>query len=404
MSNDSISLEISEFKAKFEGKILNDSVISGQVIQGRNFPLLLKKVNKISRLTRPQTPQPPFTYTTEDVEYDSKNKSLHYGATITIPNGKGPFPAALLITGSGAQNRDEEIMEHMPFAVIADYLTKNSYIILRVDDRGTGKSTGNFGQSTTADFANDVQTSLNYLKSRQEVDKTRMGMIGHSEGGMIAPLVASQRKDIDFIILLGAPGEKISKLMEDQNVAIMVSSGIPKQAAESYRLLFRKIIPVIVHAKTVENAKSKLNKTVDDWKNITSKNDVLVTTGIRDKTSQNLFVNSFAESLSSPWYKYFLQFDPQPYLQKLSCKVLALNGEKDLQVLSKPNLAAIKAALKKSKSVTFDVKEIPGHNHLFQHCKRCTIKEYGEIEESFSTDVLIIMTTWLHKNVKPTGQ
>jgi|ERR1035437_2296674 alpha/beta superfamily hydrolase len=398
--NDSLLLDVPSIKGSFAGKFMGNSIIAGKLTQGRSIELILKKVNEISVLIRPQTPQPPFSYISQDVEYDNADKTLHYGATITIPKGKGPFPAALLITGSGKQNRDEEIMEHKPFAVIADHLTKNGYIVLRVDDRGMGKTSGDFTKATSADFAMDVSTSLNYLKSRKEVDVKHLGMIGHSEGGMIAPMVAIQRNDIDFIIMLAGPGEKISQLMKDQNVAFLISSGFKKDAAEAYGKLYHNMIPAIISSKNINEAKINLNNIIEAWKKTTPENIVIATTKIINDSTQKQFVNIFATSLSTPWFKYFLQYDPQPYLQKLHCKVLALNGDKDLQVISKPNLAAIKAALTKSKSPGYFIKEMPGLNHLFQHCKKCTVNEYRELEETFSPEVLKIMSDWLLNTVK----
>jgi uncharacterized protein len=398
--NDSLSLAINPMGASFKGKFKNDSVITGQLIQGRKIDLNLKKVLAISALIRPQTPIPPFSYSTEDVEYDNTDHTLHFGATMTIPKGKGPFTAVLLITGSGAQNRDEEIMGHKPFAVIADDLTKQGIIVLRVDDRGMGKSSGAFSSATSADFATDASTSLNYLKSRKEVDIKHLGMIGHSEGGMIAPMVATNRNDINFIILLAAPGEKISKLMEEQHVAILLSSGFKKDAAEGYGNLYHNMIGALLASHNTHDSKRNLNDAVELWKKRTPQNIVLATTGIRDDSTQKNFVDLFAATLNSAWFKYFLQFDPYPYLSKLHCKVLALNGDKDLQVLSAPNLAGIKAALQKSESPAYEVKEMPGLNHLFQHCKKCTVAEYGELEETFATEVLKIMSDWILQQSK----
>jgi alpha/beta superfamily hydrolase len=398
--NDSLFLEIQSLKATYAGKIENDSTINGQLTQGRSIDLALKKVLKVSSLFRPQTPQPPYSYAIEDIEYDNADKSLRYGATITIPKGKGPFPSVLLITGSGPQNRDEEILGHKSFAVIADHLTKNGFIVLRVDDRGMGKSTGDFSRSTTADFTKDANVSLDYLKHRKEVDVKHLGIIGHSEGGMIAPMIASERKDIDFIILLAGPGEKISALMEEQNVAVLISAGFKKDAAEAYGKLYHNMIPAIITSNNINEAKVKLTKVIEEWKMVTPENIIIATTGITNDSTQKQYVNTFASSLSTPWFKYFLQFDPQLYLIKLHCKVLALNGDRDLQVNSKTNLAAITASLKKSKSPAYQVKEMPGLNHLFQHCKKCTVQEYGELEETFSPEVLKLMSDWISSVVK----
>ena len=397
---DSLFVGIESLRATYAGKLINDSVIEGQLTQGRSVDLRLAKVIKATALLRPQTPRPPFPYISEDVEYENADKTLHYGATITIPKGKTTSPAVLLITGSGAQNRDEEIFGHKPFAVIADYLTRQGYVVLRVDDRGVGKSSSGLTEATTADFAKDVNTSLNYLKSRKEVNPKRLGMLGHSEGGMIAPMVASERKDIYFIILLAGPGEKISSLMVEQNVAVLQSTGLSKSTAEDYGKLFHNMIKAVLSTNTVEESKAAVNNEVNKWKINTPSNIVTATTGIINDSTQKQFVEAISTSLASPWFKYFLQFDPQPYLRKLHCKVLALNGEKDIQVPAKTNLAGISNALKKSGSTAYEVKEIPGLNHLFQMCKKCTVNEYGELEETISPEALKTVSNWLTSNIK----
>jgi pimeloyl-ACP methyl ester carboxylesterase len=261
-----------------------------------------------------------------------------------------------------------------------------------------GKSSGSFSNSTTMDFADDVNTSLEYLKKRKEVNLRKLGMLGHSEGGMIAPMVASKRNDIDFIVLLAAPGQKVTKLMQEQNIAILLASGFDKKAADAYGDLYYRMETAVLASKDPEDSKVKLNAAVDEWKKNTAENIIRTTTGIRDDSSQVKFVQAISASLNSPWFKYFLQFDPYPYLSALHCRVLALNGDKDLQVLSKPNLAGIKTALQKSKSPGFEVKEMPGLNHLFQHCKKCTLTEYGQLEESFSPEVLHMISNWILKN------
>lgn len=400
IQNDSIFLGIQSLKVSYAGKFINDSTIKGKLTQGQTVDLTLQKVLQATKLSRPQSPHPPYPYLNEDVEFDNPDKTLHYGATLTIPKGKGPFAAMILITGSGAQNRDEEIFEHKPFAVIADYLTRQGFMIMRVDDRGIGTSSGDFSKATTADFVTDVSTSLNYLKNRKEVDLKRLGILGHSEGGMIAPMVASQRNDINFIILLAAPGEKISTLMEKQNVDILKSAGVSNEAAEDYGKLYHNMVSVFLEAKTTGEAETNLAGVVNEWKKNTPKDIVIATTGIMNDTTQQNFIKGLSATLNSPWYKYFLQFDPRPYLTKLNCKVLALNGEKDLQVSSKDNLAAINTALKKSNSPSYEVKEMPGLNHLFQDCNKCTLNEYSELEETFSPRALHIISEWLNKTLK----
>lgn len=398
-NDNDITIEMHKLKAKFAGKWIDDSTISGTFTQSADFPLTLKKVEKVSVRARPQTPKPPFPYKSEEVEYDNKDKTLHYGATITIPEGNGPFPAALLITGSGPQNRDEEILGHKPFAVIADYLTKKGFVVLRVDDRGMGKSTGKFSEATTADFAIDVNTSFDYLLSRPEVDKKKAGLIGHSEGGMIAPMVASQRKDVNFIVLLAGPGVKIIDLMTEQNAAVLNSSGITEKAINIFKPLYKEIIINIINASDTALADKITLSTLENW---ISKNDTAIVNELGFKNSKdiNKYVHAMVRETYTPWFRYFLAFDPRPYLEKLSCKVLAIDGDKDIQVVSKQNLPGIEAALKKSKAKDVEIKEIQGLNHLFQSCKKCTVREYGELEETFSPSALQVIGDWLQKNVK----
>jgi len=398
---DSLFIEMNKIGGLYAGKMEDASHINGIWNQaGRTFPLNLEKVAKVAELNRPQTPKPPFDYLSEDVIYQNADKSIQYGATITIPKGKGPFPALVLITGSGLQNRDEEIAGHKPFAVIADYLTKKGYVVLRVDDRSMGQSTGDVKNATTADFAKDVNVSMDYLKSREEVNKKKLGMLGHSEGGMIAPILASQRKDIDFIVLMAGPGEKITKLMQAQTAAIMESKGMGKEAIEQYTNLYGNLMQVDLTAKDKTELMEKMTKAVDEWKGKNTAELVAQTTGIYDEQSEKGFVDEFAAGISGVWFKYFLSCDPGPYLRKLSCKVLAINGSKDIQVVSAPNLAGIKASLAKSKSKIYEVKELPGLNHLFQTCTKCTVEEYGELEETMSPLALQTIGDWLDKNVK----
>jgi len=399
LSGDELSIQMLDLGASFTGKMVNDSTVDGIFTQGSEIPLALKKVEKISELKRPQTPKPPYPYKSEDVIYYNTDKSLQYGATITIPEGKGLFPAAVLITGSGAQDRDETILGHKPFAVIADHLSRNGYIVLRVDDRGVGKSTGDFGQSTSEDFAKDVSNSIDYLLTRPETDKKKLGMIGHSEGGMIAPMVAAARKDIDFIVLLAGPGVRITELMEEQNAAILRSMGISESAVTEAKSLFRRIVNEIYSSADSLTAIQQTSVVMENWKATKSK-AILSELGLADSIKRSEHVNQLVQQLFGTWFRYFINFNPRPYLEQLRCKVLALNGDKDIQVISSQNLPGLKAALKKSKAKAIEIKELPGLNHLFQTCKKCTVEEYGILEETIAPSALQEISNWLNKNVK----
>jgi pimeloyl-ACP methyl ester carboxylesterase len=405
---DSIRIEIRGFNAVYVAKLTTDSTLSGILTQG--LPIILELTKKSGPVKErfPQTPKPPFPYKSEDVEYDNADKSIHYGATITIPQGKGPFPAAVLITGSGFQDRDETIMGHKSFAVLADALTRNGIAVLRVDDRGRGKSTGDVTYPTSADFAKDVNTSLNYLLTRPEVNKKKLGLIGHSEGGMIAPMVANQRNDIDFIVLLAGPGVKITELMVEQNEKILASSGISPEAIKEYIKHYKVLMDEVILASREINIEDysrdslmlsmNLRDASRDWADTTSPS--IQKEFYKSEKQRQQQVDMLINMVTSNWFRYFIKYDPQPALEKLRCKVLAINGSKDIQVISTSNLAGIEKSLKKSKSKTYSVKELPGLNHLFQTCVNCSLMEYGELEETFSPVALKEINDWLNKYVK----
>lgn len=396
-----LTFTLSKLRVSYTGTLLNDTTLSGTFIQGVSVPLDLHRsaVPYVAKqINRPQTPKPPFPYKSEEVIYAGNN--LQYGGTVTIPQGGGSFPAIIMITGSGQQDRDETIFNHKPFAVLADALTRNGFIVLRVDDRGIGNSTGNFSISTTADFVNDVNASINYLKTRHEVNERKIGLLGHSEGGMIAPVVASQRKDIDFIVLMAAPGVKIIDLMSAQNAAILRSAGLDSLAAESIKPVYAQIITAITAAADTNTAKTNALQILNNWKTRTD-TSTLHKFGFITPTNDTDYVRQMISFSSTPWFKYFIQFDPQPYLKKLKkVKVLAINGSKDIQVIPQQNLPAIRSALVEGSTRTFEVRELPGLNHLFQTCGSCTILEYGQLEQTISPVALQAITTWLNNNVK----
>ena len=310
----------------------------------------------------------------------------------------GETGLAGLISGSGQQDRDETIFGHKSFGIIADYLTKKGFLVLRIDDRGIGKTTGNFATSTTADFEKDVEAGLDFLEKQPQVNKQKIGLIGHSEGGMIAPVVASKRSEIKFIVLLAGPGIPTVDLMAEQTEAISKSYGAPPATVKASGDLYRIVAKEINKTADKELVQKNIMIKINEWAK-TADTSIIRALGFADTAIINKNIASQIEAISSPWFKYFLAFNPQVYLQKLNCKVLALNGSKDVQVISKTNLAGIKSSLQKSKSPKFDVIEIPGLNHLFQTCIKCNPAEYGDLEESFSPKALEIIGNWLQKNV-----
>jgi uncharacterized protein len=396
---DSLEILIQVIQGGYRGKWDGKNSISGYFFQvGQHFALELRRgLDTTVAVLRPQTPKPPFPYHSEELEYD--NHGIHYAGTLTFPNSGGPFPAAILITGSGQQDRDETIFGHKPFAVIADYLTRRGFAVLRVDDRQMGKSTGDLSGATTLDFAGDVETSLLELQKRKDIDQEKIGLIGHSEGGMIAAMVAAEKPFVRYIIMLAGPGLKGTELLawqtEAYDLSLGVNAGVARADKELKAGLMKALLSTTDTAIRFENAwQSYIN-----WKKNTDPEIVAALHINTDADAGNL-IRTYLKALNKPWMMYFLQANPADYLVRLKCKVLALNGSKDIQVVADPNLQAIDAALKKSQVKIYHTEKIPGLNHLFQHCQTCTFREYGELEETFSPEALQLMGDWLDKNVK----
>jgi pimeloyl-ACP methyl ester carboxylesterase len=306
------------------------------------------------------------------------------------------YPAVILITGSGPQDRNETLFNHQPFTVIADYLTKKGFVVLRTDDRGVGESTGSFSKATSADFANDVDAAVDFLKQQPQVDVAHIGLMGHSEGGMIAPVVASRRKDIHEIILLAGPGIPIIDLMAEQAEAVAASNTKNADIITAAKELFTIAATEMNRGNDTALIKKNIIAKEKEWASGKNKLVLLQMNLLKPEAIEAQAIAQF-NSMNGIWYKYFLGFNPQPYLEKLSCNVLALNGSKDIQVLPASNLAGIKTFLQKSKSKHYEVIEMPGLNHLFQTCKTCNVAEYAELEESFSPAALEVIANWLAK-------
>ncbi len=386
-----LHFSIKSLTAEYEGKMSEDGQsIAGTFTQaGRGLPLTFKHDETVPTVNRPQNPQKPYPYTEIEVGYENSVQNVHLAGTLTVPAGKGPFPGVVLITGSGQQDRDESLMGHKPFLVLADYLTRHGIAVLRVDDRGAGRSTGNFALSTTADFATDVQASVAYLKSRKEIDPAQVGLIGHSEGGVIAPMVASQSKpkEIAFIVLMAGTGVNGAEILKAQSALIARAMGAPEESIKASGDLNAKIY-AIVKAEP-DNAKAE------------QKIVALLKAELPEAARQSLGnPDTMAKSVCNPWMRYFLTYDQAPALRKTTCPVLAINGSKDLQVPPAQNLPAISAALKAGGNQDFTVQELPGLNHLFQTCKTGAPSEYSQIEETIAPLALETMTAWIQKHTK----
>ncbi len=385
---DSIEIKYRNLIASFIGVLVPDSnMLSGEWKQGgQKFSLILRKNDKEFVIRREQDPVPPFNYHEEEVTIQNTKAGITLAGTLTYPNNGTKFPAVVLITGSGKQNRNEEIFGHRPFWVIADYLTKLGIAVLRVDDRGAGKSTGDFAASTTADFATDVEAEVNFLKARKEIDSKRIGLVGHSEGGLIAPMVANNDKSIAFIVLMAAPGLSGDKILAKQTEDLGKIAGTDSSILAASVAFNKKVYRFITTEKDSARAYEKL---FDGY--------LRYYESVGQKTVNKEDVANQVKALQTQWLKFFLSYNPEPALKKLKCPVLALNGEKDLQVSAKENLAVIKKALTESGNTKFKVMEIKGVNHLFQTATTGSPSEYAGIKETFSPNVLDLMGTWIKK-------
>ncbi len=386
-----LKITITNAKIEYEGTIGKDGIIIGTFKQGgQSFPVNLSK-EKIEKqkIVRPQEPLKPYSYYDEEVIFENKNAKILLAGTLTMPKKEGNFPAVILISGSGPQNRDEEILGHKPFLILSDYLTKNGFAVLRYDDRGTALSKGDFKSSTTAEFATDVEAAIAYLKTRKEIITKKIGLIGHSEGGLIAPMVASRNKDVAFVVLLAAPGLDGGNILLLQQKLIAKAAGATDSDLQINENLNKKAFEIVKKSTNLEQLKSDLTIFIGEFQKNNPSADKTAT------MSEDDFIALQVKQIANPWMQYFIKYDPAPALQKVKCPVLAINGEKDLQVPPKENLEAIKTALTKGGNIKFTISELPNLNHLFQDCNTGAPSEYAAIDETFSPKAMSEILNWL---------
>ena len=394
--SDSIRLNVQSINGYYLGKLEKISLkITGIWNQnGRAFPLNLKKTNKVEEVKRPQEPKKPYPYKEEQVKFQNKKADITLAGTLTLPESGNNLPAVVLITGSGPQDRNETIYNHKPFLVLADYLTRKGIAVLRYDDRGFDESGGNFSTATTQDFVTDALAAVDYLLSRKEINPKEIGLIGHSEGGLIAPLAAVKSDNVGFIVLMAGPGLPGEDILKMQSELILKANG----ADEDY----------IQKTKTLNNAAYSLIKTEKDSIQLREKLDSLFINYINSfpeneraklgKDPEKIF-KSQINFITSPWFKYFLTYDPRPTLKKVKVPVLAIDGSKDLQVPPKEDLEAISKSLGEGGNKNFKVEELQGLNHLFQTANTGSPAEYAKIEETISPKALKVIGDWILKTV-----
>jgi len=391
IKDDSLKLDIRSIQRRYYAVMnKNDLVINGLYIRNGqiNFPLLLKKVESEVILKRPQMPKKPYPYKEEEISFINENDGTRLAGTLTIPDGTAPFPSVILISGSGAQDRDESFFGHKTFLVIADYLTRNGVAVLRFDDRGVGGSSGDHLQATSKTNSEDVIYATGFLRSRNDINKRNVGLIGHSEGGLIASIVASKCPNIAYIILLGAPGTSIEENLYQQNEMIRMAEGESSNMIGLYNSLQKQIFSIIKEEANDSVAAVKLRSayTMNRYQLLSPEQKKDIDTRIKD--------------LLTPYFKDIIKCDPSPFLQNVKCPVLAITGEKDLQASPTINLAAMDEAFKSGGNKNYKLIELPRINHMMQTCKKGTISEYANIEETISPLVLNTISEWILTNSK----
>ena len=390
VNNDTLLAKCRDVPASVKGRLnATGDTLKGYWIQGRKFVLNLARVEQLPQMNRPQEPQKPYPYEEEEVSFTDAKSGITFAGTLTLPRGDKKFPAVVLVSGSGPQNRNEELLGHKPFLVIADYLTRQGIAVLRYDDRGTGASKGVFSTSTTLDFAQDAEAAFTFLLNDARIDATKIGIMGHSEGGMIAPMVAARNPGVAFVVMLAGPGLKGEDILLLQSDLIQKADSTPQSEIDANTALNKKMYAIAIKEKDDKKAADKMRVLIDEyWKTVNP--ETIKKYGLDKK----ILVQSVYQILT-PWFRYFLQSDPAKYLVRVKCPVLAVNGSKDLQVPPQQDLEAIKKYLTKAGNKHFTIKEFEGLNHLFQHATTGSPSEYVDIEETFAPEVLEYLGKWI---------
>ncbi len=376
----------------FDG-VYRDGQLVGDFTQGAaRLPFRLGR-DAVPAARRPQDPVAPLPYREEEVTYANGDVTL--AGTLTLPPGPGPFPGAVLVSGSGPQNRDEEIFDHRPFRVLADALTRRGIAVLRSDDRGVGGSTGDLDSVTTVDFAGDARRAVELLRARPEVADDRVGLIGHSEGGLVAPLAASS-SGAAFVVLLAGPGVSGGALLPVQTERLAAAMGGAPDVVAQQRALIEEIVELLSGEADGETLRAALQEVAGQQLELGGE---AARQALGD--DPDAAIAQQIDRVLTPWFRFFVLYDPRPALMALRVPVLALNGTLDLQVDADQNLPVIEAALTAADNPDWTVRRLPGLNHLFQHAKTGTVLEYGQIEETMAPEVLELLGDWILERFGP---
>lgn len=388
-----LTLQLPAMGAVFYGDMVADSIVGSWTQAGHTFDLILKRQqagesSATFQGDKIQTPQPPFDYVIEDVRFKNDEAGIVLAGTLTKPQGDGPFPVVVLVSGSGPQDRDETIMGHKPFHVLAHEFTRGGLAVLRYDDRGVAKSGGKFTGATTADFASDAAAALAYVRSLNFIQADKAGIIGHSEGGMVALLLATAANKPNFIVTLAGPGIAIDNLLLLQSHAISASSGVPDSTIDKTQALNAKLYAIVQGEKDSVKAYKLLEKELLTF----YKSQKTTKLDKADKTAIKQQINT----LLDPWFRYFIRFDPVPLLKQIDIPVYATNGSKDVQVTANENLRSFMDHIDYVKSPQSRVQQYIGLNHLFQSAETGLPQEYGSLRETFSPQVMADILAWIN--------
>ena len=397
LSGATITISMPAAGATYEGSLsTEDGNITGTFSQaGADFPLVLERVSEEDLAPRrPQNPVEPYPYLAEDVTWPNPDGGHTLAGTFTRPTDGGPFPAVVLISGSGPQDRDEALMDHRPFLVLADHLTRRGIAVLRYDDRGVGESTGNFGTATTPDFASDALAAVAYLKARDDVNPAAIGLAGHSEGGVVAPIAAVESDDVSYIVLMAGTGVNGERILYAQAALIMRAGGASEEDIAANRARQERIFELLKSEPDRERAALALEAFIRANLETASEAE-RAQLGVTDSASAETVIAAQVQQVNTPWFRYFLTYDPATMLERVTVPVLAINGEKDLQVPHEENLREIEAALMRGGNTSYEIRAFPDLNHLFQHSETGAPSEYQAIEETWSVEVMEVIADWI---------
>ena len=391
------NFELAMTKASYHGEFSDDrKSITGKWKQrGNELDLNFKQVElsktRDPKAKRPQTPKAPFPYKSKLITFNNDKDSVKLAGTLTIPQGTGPFPAVILISGSGGQDRNETIFEHRPFWVIADRMTRAGIAVLRYDERGIGESTGTFATVNSMDLSHDIEAGIEFLKGRDEIDAARIGLIGHSEGGYLGPMVAARNKSVAFLVSMAGSGVTGKEIIRSQSRLMLGSLGQPKKEIDYAVNLSMKMIEVVEANKAAdrETLVKKMEQRLEQYVAENEPSEEFKNTIGSQKAAYATYAN--------PWFRFFLTHDPRLDLRKVKVPVLAFCGSKDLQVDADLNLPEIEKALKEAGNQDFTIMKVEGLNHLFQKTETGRVSEYAHLEETFNEDLLETMVQWVVK-------